>query len=174
MNILIFIIILFLIIYKYTNNYNTSLFLSFITLYFYTFNKYLKLNFIKYEYKPILIVFFIILIIIIYKHKYLNISNFINFILLFYFLGSISEYLIHKYIMHADKDKMYYKIINKIPLLNHIFFPNKSHINHHLNIKSDMKLKNEKKYGMYMGWHICFRYYCNNFSYNFEFKNIKL
>ena len=153
MHICIIIFTLFIVIYKHTKNYNLSLFLSLITLYNYTFHKYLKLQNINYKYNVKLFIYSIILSFAIYFNKSIKINNKINFILLFYLFGTISEYLIHKYIMHANKNKLYYKILHKIPLIKNILLKNnKVHINHHLNIKKNMNLKKNKKYGMYMGW----------------------
>lgn len=70
----------------------------------------------------------------------------IIYIILVYGMFSITEWIVHKYIMHGDKDKTSFA---------------RDHIVHHIHTLPDMKLKNSAEYGenvdkylgLYFVWH---------------------
>jgi hypothetical protein len=172
-NLLLFIIIIKLIIYKYynksyilnflliftycfiiTKNINISLFLSLIYLFISTIINYTEYN------KNINNVLFILIIYII-NYKINDIKNIklkqidlINFILLMYVSFSIVEWIIHKYIMHCNKHSYYYNLINKFDIFNVLNTTCDTHLSHHIEVNPNMHLLNKikKKDSLYMGW----------------------
>lgn len=141
----------FLLIFYETKNYNLALFTSLLIIYCYTFYNYHNQN-----KKNISLLYYIALLFIIFMLKYKINDNYLllpNFIMVFYGLVSITEFIAHKYVMHNSIDN---KIIKNIkPLKNHLDQINKSHIEHHIEVLPNMKLtkvKNERS--LFMGWYV--------------------
>ena len=110
----------------------------------------------NYNYYYLLIPIILFFISIIVKFNFQNNINIINFILLFYIFFSISEFLIHKYIMHCDINSFLNKFFEYIPFIKNKFLSTcKKHIQHHLEVEPNMSLnKNENKESLFMGWNV--------------------
>lgn len=146
----ILLLVSFLLFYfiLFNRNYNLSLFSSlsiFLILTIYNYNYYYLIL--------LVILYFILLLVKFNIKKYINL---INFILLFYIFFSIVEFLIHKNVMHCDKNSFISKIIEYIPFFNlQYFLTCEKHIQHHLEVEPDMTLNNIKyKESLFMGWNI--------------------
>ena len=88
--------------------------------------------------------------------KYIS-TNYIdgfNFVGLIYIMLSCIEYILHKYIMHCDRDSAFVKMIKKIPIIGSEFFVTcNHHIEHHLDVEKDMHIDEpSSEAGLYMGW----------------------
>ena len=139
-------IVCFVLFYLYNKNYDLSLF-SGLTI-------FLLLTIFNYNYNYLLIPIILFILSIILKFNLKKNINLMNFILLFYIFFSIIEFLVHKYIMHCNKNNLLSKIIEKIPFINtHYFSTCEGHIQHHLEVEPDMSLKNNKcKRSLFMSW----------------------
>jgi hypothetical protein len=137
----ILIILVFISFYLYNKNYDLSLFYSLVI--------FLLITAVHYSYLatvPILLISTVG-----FSMSYIHL---VNFILLLYVFLSISEFLIHKYVMHADKNSDLSKFAQYIPFLNTIYNrTNVTHIEHHLEVEPDMSLNGNKNKGsLFMGW----------------------
>jgi len=146
----LFFIISFISLYLYTKNYNLALFLSLVFLYIRTISNYNPIALIV----PLSLVVFLL----IYRIDFMEYTNMeiSNFLMLFYIFFSIVELTAHKYIMHCDKDSLFSKIIAKIPFINSTYLDTcNKHVQHHLEVKPDMELiENKNKSSLFMGWSI--------------------
>ncbi len=129
-------------------NYNLSLFSSLSTCLLITMAKY------SYVYLIIPLALFVISMMIRFNLK--KNVNLINFILLIYVFISILEFVIHKFVMHCNKDSILSKIMEYIPFVNDNYFSTcENHIQHHLEVEPDMTLNEIKsKNSLFMGWNI--------------------
>jgi hypothetical protein len=146
----LFFIISFISLYFYTKNYNLSLFLSLIFFYIKTVSNYYPITLII----PLIVVVFLIVGNINFiKYTHMEICS---FFMLFYIFFSIFELVAHKYIMHCNKDSLFSKIVEKIPFVNSEYIATcDKHMQHHLEVKPDMNLiENKNKSSLFMGWNL--------------------
>lgn len=86
-------------------------------------------------------------------------SNIINFFGLTYITISILEWLIHKHIMHCNKNSLFYKILSFIDIFKYFNDTCTLHMQHHKEVKPDMNLtmvSNQKS--LFMAWNITIMY----------------
>jgi hypothetical protein len=146
MNYLNFVVLIFITSYLISKNYNASLFVSLIALLSVTTFNYncLQLN-------------LIIILLLLFKLNDNN-TKLINFILISYVFYSITELLVHKHVMHCNKDSIISKTLEQlqIPIVtNHYFDTCEHHIDHHISVKSDMTLSHvNHKQSLFMGWNV--------------------
>jgi hypothetical protein len=80
------------------------------------------------------------------------------FVLIFYVISSFLEYYIHKNVMHCDVNGSLNKILKNSILTRITFFDLcENHINHHKEVKLDMKLSGaeiEGSNGLFMKWDV--------------------
>ncbi len=153
--------LLYIITYYLTKKTNLSLFIGLIvimgrTIYRYTFIHSVDNLHIQ---NTILFIFGISLPFLVSNYKkYFNNNyiNGINFVGLVYIMISYTEYIMHKYIMHCDKDSKSTKLIKKIPYLGNEFIDTcEHHIQHHLDVEKDMHIDEPSfEAALYMGWDI--------------------
>ncbi len=141
------IFVVFLVTYYQTKMFYLSMMVSLITLLGYTIYNY-SLNTEYTENRllnnSLLIVYLIVLMLSIPNIKNINKNyiNYINFTLIAYVFISSFEYFAHRIIMHCDeKNKIYRGISYLIPYLKQTC---KSHKEHHLEVKPDMKIHEVK------------------------------
>lgn len=92
-----------------------------------------------------------------------NYINVINFVGINYVLISCVEYILHKYVMHCNKESKFGEMIKKIPYIrNKVFDISHWHIQHHLDVGNDMHIDEETAFDLeqtiYMGWSITAQY----------------
>ncbi len=150
------IFVVFLVVYYQTKMFNLSLMISLITLLGYTIYNYsFDLNYTENRWlnNSLLLVYLIVLMLSIQNIKNMNKNyiNYINFLLIAYVFISSFEYFAHKVVMHCDEEnKIYRGISYLIPYLKKTC---KSHKEHHLEVKPDMKIVEVKDEGtLIFGW----------------------
>ena len=152
---LFMLIISFSLAYYYTNDYNISLFSALSILIIQTCYNYNKINECNINNTLLFGSTLGYLYLLINNYKFIsNYLTIMNFSMLSYVIISITEFLVHKYVMHCDKKSLYYNIINKIPYINSsVDEISYAHIEHHLDVGHDMNLKNnECDIGLHMQW----------------------
>lgn len=151
----------FILIYGYyfqqTSNHNISLAVALINLFASTFVRYMCGK----NYKKALIINMVIFSVLIYYHKI--ISEFINphvkhiiFFGIGYILLSMSEWIIHKYVMHCNKQSVFFSILSKFDCGGIAEEICDLHIQHHKEVRPNMDMigvKNKKS--LFMGWRVC-------------------
>jgi len=85
-----------------------------------------------------------------------NYINYFNFLVIIYIVISLQEYILHKYVMHCDRDSQLVKNIRNIPILGSEFWKTcDHHVKHHLDVNPDMSIDNPStEVGLYMGWKV--------------------
>jgi hypothetical protein len=146
-------ILIFSISYFHSSNYKTSLAISLFYLLITTFFKYMNNK------KSNIINGFIFSIVLFYNKeiiKYIKpFIDIINFFSLSYIFLSIFEWMTHKYIMHCDKKSFLYYLLSNIDHSKIIEHTCDTHIEHHKEVRPDMKLtKVSYKNSLFMGWSI--------------------
>lgn len=156
-------LLLYISTYYLTKEVNLSLFTSFIilmgrTLYRYRATDLDSINKLGFS-NSILFIFAIILPFILNNYKQYFKKYYIdgfNFIALIYVMLSCVEYILHKYIMHCDRNSAIVKMIKKIPFIGNMFYVTcDRHIEHHLDVKKNMHIDvPSSEAGLYMGWEV--------------------
>ncbi len=78
-------------------------------------------------------------------------------IIVFYIVYSLFEWFLHKYVMHAKDEDIFYKKMKNVPIIeNYINDSKKSHIIHHIETDCDIKLKEDYKHkeGLFFHWKV--------------------
>ncbi len=156
------IIIIFLVTYYNTKNFELSLCLALITLVGYTmYNYFIDIDNLNNIYmNNILLIIYLIFIFgllnslnKIKKQKYDCYVCYINYILLLYIFISLFEYFAHKKIMHCDNNEIVYKTLSNIfPYLKKSC---STHKEHHLEVKPNMLIKEVKdEETLTFGWRL--------------------
>jgi hypothetical protein len=102
---------------------------------------------------------------LVYGYIVLNLDNIVNIItpytkqIIFfttsYIFFSIFEWIIHKYIMHCNKQSLLFYLLNLIDPNGVIEQTCDHHIEHHKEVKPNMTLSEVKyKSSLFMGWHV--------------------
>jgi len=153
--------LLYVTTYYLTKKVNLALFTSFVTIIGRTLYRYHStdldyINKISIENSILFIIGISLPFIVNYYKKYFKsyyIDGF-NFIALVYAMLSCVEYILHKNIMHCDRDSAIVKMIKKIPLIGNEFFVTcNHHIEHHLDVEKDMHIDvPSSEAGLYMNW----------------------
>jgi hypothetical protein len=147
--------LLFGYIYNITKDYWISLSIGFINLFVCTFLNYMLEDT---QAQAIKTIFFTM--IILYSSNLIKlISQYtkqIVFVSITYILFSMCEWIIHKYIMHCNKQSMFYYLLNLIDQNGVIEETCDHHIEHHKEVRPNMTLsKVTHKTSLFMGWHVC-------------------
>ena len=169
-------IIIYSLCYYITENYTKSVFASLLLFSFVTI--------FNYNYKYLL--FPITYVIICFAFNVKITTEFMkctNFIIIFYICFSITELIVHRYIMHCNNDSILTTIFGYIPFLNKQYLLTcDKHIQHHIEVDPDMTIPNNKnKESLFMGWQIfgylfmvifiCFTIgkYISNYNISFKY-----
>jgi hypothetical protein len=168
-------IIIFFFLYLFTKNITISLFGTLFTFLLNTFLHYQKMNYenpsedLLFTDSRIFIPFILFLSLFIYfiPNDVSNKINIINMIIIFYIVYSLFEWFLHKYVMHAKDEDIFYKKMKDVPIIeNYINDSKKSHIIHHIETDCDMKLKEDHKHkeGLFFHWKVFLPVYIINIT----------
>jgi hypothetical protein len=147
-------LILYAYVYSKTKSHSVSASIGFINLFISTFFRYTLDDSKSYVVNSL-----------IYSYIVLNLDSIINIItpyikqIIFcstsYIFFSIFEWIIHKYIMHCNKQSLYYYLLNFIDHNGVIEETCDHHIEHHKEVKPNMTLSQVKhKTSLFMGWRV--------------------
>lgn len=117
----------------------------------------------------IFIPFILLLSIMVYiiPQKFYEKIKIINMVILFYIIYSLLEWFIHKYVMHAKNEDIFYQKMKDVPFIEYFINDSKkSHFIHHVETEHDMKLKDsyENKDGLYFKWNVFLPIYIINIT----------
>lgn len=142
--------------YDLTLSYRLALGIALIGLFTSTFVRYM----VDCKNKALTVNFMIFTFLLMYNKQIVTliepyVKNII-FIGLTYIMLSIYEWIIHKYIMHCNKQSFFYYLISLIDPNNLFEEICDHHIEHHKEVRPNMSLlKVQHKTSLFMGWHIC-------------------
>lgn len=147
--------------YYLTKKTNLSLFTSLLatigrTIYRYQSSDFNSINKLGIR-NTILYIIGITIPFIVNRYKKTINNNYIdrfNFAALIYIFISCGEFMLHKYLMHCDRESNIIKMIKRIPIIgDELFSSCNTHINHHLDTEKDMNVDTpSSEDGLYMGW----------------------
>lgn len=138
----------FIISYVITNKYDESLFLSLLLLFFVTFFHYSSVLCLI----PILLALCFVYL----PRKIKPYYPLLNFFILVYVFISMTEFCIHKYVMHCRSGDWLGKLASFFPFLDKEYtIQCESHLQHHKEVEPDMSLKRvEHEDTLFMAWRV--------------------